>query len=76
MEQLPIAKARGWPMTIDFDSLPNRVEVLRSTLEGIMNNKDSSVFWRQLKEDINKDGLMKTVGLSGQLSAFSSYQPG
>ncbi len=76
VEQLPKAAAHGWPTKINFDRLPERVEALRTSLDMVINDKQRSVFWKELKRNIDKDGLMKTVGLAGQMNAFQNCQPG
>lgn len=76
MEQLPKAEVHGWPKHIDFDNLPERVVLLKSVLEKVINDKEHSVFWKELERDIRKDGLMKTIGLAGQMKTFRNCQPG
>ena len=76
VEQLPKAEAHGWPKKIDFDHLPERVETLRKSLEAIIDDKDRSFFWKELKKSIENDGLMKSIGLAGQMNAFQNSQPG
>lgn len=37
--QIPLAKARGWPVSIDFHKLKPRVEALRNHLQALISNK-------------------------------------
>lgn len=76
MDQLPKAAAHGWPKKIDFDHLPQRIEAQKATLENIIEHKEQSIFWKEVRTNIKKDGLMKTIGLAGQMSMFKNCQPG
>lgn len=75
-EQLPKAKAKGWPTIIDFDALPERVTRLKAVLQRVIYNRDSSMFWQEVKEEIEKEGSRKVTGIGGQFVAFEKSQPG
>lgn len=73
---LPKAHAKGWPTHIDFAGLPARVTALRDKLEGYLSNKDTSLFWHELKKEIDKKGVRKVMGVAGQFNTFEKSQPG
>ena len=73
---LPTAEEAGWPTCIDFTALPKRVIALRERLTSILHDKEESVLWRELKQDIEKKGARKAMGLSDQFNTFEKSQPG
>ncbi|EJD07667.1 uncharacterized protein FOMMEDRAFT_73412, partial [Fomitiporia mediterranea MF3/22] len=73
---LPTAEEAGWPTCIDFTALPKRVIALRQRLTGILHDKEKSVLWRELKQDIEKKGARKAMGLLDQFNTFEKSQPG
>ena len=75
-EQLPTALAAGWPTRINFATLPARVTALRERLEGILDDKERSVFWHEVKKDIRIKGVRKAMGVVEQFNSFEKSQPG
>ncbi|KAI5116349.1 hypothetical protein M0805_002254 [Coniferiporia weirii] len=73
---LPQARAKGWPTYINFTALPVRVKALKSQLESYMLNKESSLFWLELKKEIDKKGVRRVMGISDQFNTFEKSQPG
>lgn len=76
VDQLPKAKARGWPTRIDFDALPSRVEECKSQLANVINDKGTSALWLEINEGIKEGGSRKVTGIAGQYLAFDKSQPG
>lgn len=88
--QLPIATERGWPKTIDFAKVPDRVKKMKRELEAIILDRDDisdtddgprgprckSVFWREVKKEVKKQGSRTVVGVKGQFASFEKTQPG
>lgn len=74
--QLPKAKANGWPTDINFAAIPDRVIRLKSLLQQFIVNRETSPFWREVREEIEKEGTRKVTGIAGQFMAFEKSQPG
>lgn len=75
-EQLPLARSRGWPTKIAFENVPRRIQRLRSALQNIVMNRETSSFWVELSEEIKQAGSRKVTGIAGQFVAFDKSQPG
>ena len=75
-EQLPAAEAAGWPTEIDFSALPERVRSMRAHLGKIISNKETSIFWKELKAMFKDKGVRSVMGLSGQFNSFEKCLPG
>jgi hypothetical protein len=91
---LPEAMENGWPQSIDFKKVPERVEGIKSALEAIIADADNcsedddsgdvdsrgprirSVFWREVKKEIKKQGSRTVTGVKGQFASFEKTQPG
>lgn len=73
---LPKAKHYGWPTCINFDELPTRVEALRNHLAALIENKELSVFWQDLKCEIKNEGLSKVISIEGQMKSFDKSMSG
>ncbi|KAL5531383.1 hypothetical protein ACEPAG_4260 [Sanghuangporus baumii] len=76
MQLLPKARAAGWPTCIDFTTLPRRIHALRKHMTVLLRDKGKSIFWRELKKDIDKYGARKTMGVTNQFDSFEKSQPG
>ncbi|KAL5492496.1 hypothetical protein ACEPAI_3943 [Sanghuangporus weigelae] len=76
MQLLPKARAAGWPTCIDFTTLPGRIHALRKHMTVLLRDKGKSIFWRELKKDIDKYGARKTMGVTNQFDSFEKSQPG
>ncbi|KAL5513270.1 hypothetical protein ACEPAH_3668 [Sanghuangporus vaninii] len=76
MQLLPKARAAGWPTCIDFTTLPGRIHALRKHMTMLLRDKRKSIFWRDLKKDIDKYGARKTMGVTNQFDSFEKSQPG
>lgn len=76
MQLLPKARAAGWPTNIDFAALPERICALRQGMAMVLRDKETSVFWRELKKQIDKQGARKTMGITNQFDSFERSQPG
>ncbi|KAL5536818.1 hypothetical protein ACEPAF_641 [Sanghuangporus sanghuang] len=76
MQLLPKARAAGWPTCIDFTTLPGRIHALRKHMTVLLRDKRKSIFWRDLKKDIDKYGARKTMGVTNQFDSFEKSQPG
>ncbi|KAG1770154.1 RTC4-like domain-containing protein [Suillus placidus] len=68
---LPEALEKGWPQSIDFKKVPDRIEN-----DDARGPRSRSVFWRELKKEIKKQGSRTATGLKGQFSTFEKTQPG
>ena len=73
---LPQAQEKGWPTRINFSVLSTRVERFKHIVERIIADRDRSEFWREVREQIDKDGTRKVTSISGQFVAFEKSQPG
>lgn len=73
---LPEAHTEGWPTSIDFDSLPSRIEALHGRLSNVILDKNSSVFWKETEERVSKDGIHKAMSIKGQYEHFDRKLPG
>lgn len=73
---LPKAKKKGWPTRLNFEKLPDRIAALEAALNGVIKNKESSVFWKEIQVDINKRGTRNLMGVHGQFATFEKSQPG
>ena len=75
-EQLPLARSKGWPTSINFDRLPDRIAGFRNELLRVIHKERRSVFWDELKAEIEQGGSRKVMGIAGQFVAFDKSQPG
>ncbi|KAH7885744.1 RTC4-like domain-containing protein [Phlebopus sp. FC_14] len=92
---LPIAIERGWPTSIDFKKVPDRVKRMKAELEAIILDngycddgeeddiddisggpRSRSVFWREVRKEVRKQGSRTVVGVKGQFASFEKTQPG
>lgn len=73
---VPRAQAKGWPASIDFEALPDRVEALKTTLDQISLKPESSSFYMELKNDIDKKGKLNVTSAGAQFALFERTQPG
>lgn len=73
---LPKARAKGWPSKIDFKALPSRVARLKDQIHGLVRNKERSIVWKTLKKEIERKGIRRVMGISGQFEGFKRCQPG
>ena len=67
---------------INFQNLPKRVTRMKLELEAIILARDDqeprtrSVFWREVKKEVKKQGSRTVVGVKGQFASFEKTQPG
>ncbi|TFY83640.1 hypothetical protein EWM64_g369 [Hericium alpestre] len=78
--EMPKAKKRGWPTSIDFVQVKRRVEDSGSRLRGLVEGeggyREESVFWNQVIKEMQALGSRAAVGVKGQLESFEKTQPG
>lgn len=65
-EELPKARAQGWPERINFRKLVARTRELYDVLHPYVLDKSESNFWTELAAKIQKDGTLATLSLSRQ----------
>ncbi|KAF8208626.1 RTC4-like domain-containing protein [Mycena galopus ATCC 62051] len=83
-ETLPMAAENGWPLSIDWDALGDRVCGMKINLEDIIADAERSdrgprmqcIFWRELLEELKSSGSRRVSGVSGQFATFNKTQPG
>ncbi|KAI0319654.1 RTC4-like domain-containing protein, partial [Amylostereum chailletii] len=79
-EEIPKARARGWPTEIDFDAVQGRVEGLYEKLRKIRDAEDgareASVFWQAVMKEVRAMGSRAVAGVKGQFDNFERTQPG
>ncbi|KAF8629092.1 hypothetical protein AX15_003583 [Amanita polypyramis BW_CC] len=79
-EELPMAEANGWPKSIDWDRLSNRVWVMQDDLEGLVASlrigAGSSFFWDDVKQELQAKGSRAVASVRGQFANFEKAQPG
>ncbi|TFL02043.1 RTC4-like domain-containing protein, partial [Pterulicium gracile] len=77
---LPKAEAKGWPKSIDWDALAERIMQMDRELKQVVDRgaerDDSSIFWRELAADIRNKGSLVVGGLGEQFANFQKTQPG
>jgi len=73
---LPQAMAAGWPRTIDFGTLEERVKALKEELHDIINDPSESVFFQGLMAVIREIGERRGLGLAGQQIFCEQYGQG
>lgn len=73
---LPEARRRGWPINIDFEALPRRIQALKNKLTLYIGSKESSRFWWEIQSDIETKGAGKALGINGQFDTFDRCLPG
>ncbi|TFY72456.1 hypothetical protein EVG20_g543 [Dentipellis fragilis] len=61
--EMPKAKKRGWPTSIDFSKLRSR-------------GREESMFWNHVVKEVQAMGSRAVVGVKGQFDSFSKTQPG
>ncbi|KAI0339419.1 hypothetical protein BDW22DRAFT_1380615, partial [Trametopsis cervina] len=76
----PLAQRRGWPMQIDWESLPDRIFALKARLQTIAllthRPRKGSLFWIDVVRSVRKRGSNNLSGIHDQMSNFSKTQPG
>lgn len=79
-EELPKAEANGWPKSIDWDRLSNRVKVMEDDLEGLLAGLRTSTavsfFWEDVKRALQAKGSRAVASVQGQFANFEMAQPG
>lgn len=73
---LPRAKRKGWPTTIDFDRLPQRIRSHKSHLDAVLQDPTCSPFFREMRDRIRDVGLRVAESAMGQYQVFQRFQPG
>lgn len=73
---LPRAIRAGWPTTIDFDRLPERITQHRQILDRILDNPSSSSFFHDMMDTVAKVGVRVAESAMGQFATFQRVQPG
>lgn len=68
-----IAIQRGWPQTIDFTKVIERVWAMEDTLTEIVNDPEASLFYQILKKLSKKLGSFKALGSGGSYAFSSRY---
>jgi hypothetical protein len=80
VHEVPRAQARGWPTSIDFGTVRQRVEKLGLVLEKLANRdskvRDESVFWKVVQEEVQALGSRVASGVKGQFDNFEKTRPG
>ena len=80
IREIPRARARGWPSSIDFNKVKKRIEGLAATLKKLVANADderkNSIFWRQVEKEVQNMGSRAAAGFKGQFDNFEKTQPG
>ncbi|KAA1468921.1 hypothetical protein DENSPDRAFT_764132, partial [Dentipellis sp. KUC8613] len=77
--EMPKAKKRGWPTSIDFSKLRTRVEKLAPRLRDLVTGqrgREESMFWNHVVKEVRAMGSRAVVGVKGQFDSFSKTQPG
>ena len=83
-EILPEAERRGWPKTIEWGSVKERIEWLEAPLQAIIDDADGTpegpraqcVFWQEVLNVVKAAGSRALIGVRGQYSTFERIQPG
>jgi hypothetical protein len=73
---LPEAIANQWPLTINFDDLPHRLQAKETMLRQLAIEPSHSSFYSELLERISEMGSAKALGILGQLESMSEGQAG
>ncbi|KAF8625035.1 hypothetical protein AX17_006949 [Amanita inopinata Kibby_2008] len=79
-ELLPEAERKGWPKSIDWDRLGSRVKGMRNELEGLVESvrcgTGVSMFWEEVKKELETKGSRAVASVHGQFAAFEKAQAG
>lgn len=59
---------------LDKDDISDAEEL--DANNGSRGSKSRSVFWREIKKQVKKQGSRTVVGVKGQFASFESTQPG
>jgi hypothetical protein len=73
---LPRAKEQGWPDTIDFDALPQRVRALAEPLGTILTNPETSKCFVKFRKVVKQYGTRRLSGIMGTYTFGHDSQPG
>jgi len=49
---------------------------IEDTDSGRRGSRSESVFWREVKKEVKKQGIRTVVGVKGQFASFEKTQPG
>lgn len=78
--EIPKARARGWPTTIDFGKLRERVESLVDALSRLVHGegraREDSEYWSAVVHEMQAKGSRAVAGVKGQFESFDKTQPG
>lgn len=75
-EVRPRGVQQGWPSTIDFLSVPNRILRHYDALLSVALNPGSSKYYVKLSKAISKDGIRKTLSARGSYGTYDDGGPG
>ena len=67
---------QGWPQTIDFESLKERVIDVKDALEEIIDDPGNSVFFKFFMELVQNLGKNHSMGVAGELKFSDHYGRG
>lgn len=89
---LPEAELKGWPKSIDWSGLKNRVTKMKGVLKALINNswdpdgiddptfgmrpRSKCVFWNEVMIEVKHKGSRAVAGVRGQFASFEKAQPG
>ena len=72
---IPKGLAHGWPIDINFDAIPERMEKLQDRLWTLVQSP-TGPFWDSAKQDVTTKGKGKANSMAGQMETFQDSQPG
>ncbi|THU92428.1 hypothetical protein K435DRAFT_576061, partial [Dendrothele bispora CBS 962.96] len=74
LEGIPKARKHGWPTSIQWEELPDRVQKMEKELNDLVNNpriRNLSEFWNRITGQIAEKGSLSTVFSSkNQFASF------
>ncbi|TFK69325.1 hypothetical protein BDN72DRAFT_619972 [Pluteus cervinus] len=85
---LPEAEAKGWPKTIDWSALRNRIQEMREHLHDLIVDvvdpdmedglgcRSHCIFWKEVMAEVKIQGSRAATGVKGQFANFEKAQPG
>lgn len=59
---------------LDRDDISDAEDL--DTIDGSRGARSKSVFWREVKKEVKKQGSRAVVGVKGQFASFEKTQPG
>lgn len=81
-EILPEAKSKGWPSTIDWTKLAQRIENMKPKLQPLIDDdredgpRARSAAWNEIMQLVKEKGSRAATGIKDQFLNFEKTQPG